>query len=86
METYVTISKIDSQWGFAVWLREFKQGLCNNLEQWDGEGNGREAKKGDMGIPMADSCQSMTEKQENSAMQLTFNLKNKLKKKEYWSG
>ena len=83
----MTISKIDSQWGFAVWLREFKQGLCNNLEQWDGEGNGREAKKGgDMGIPIADSCQSKTEKQENSAKQLTFNLKNKLKKKEYWSG
>ena len=24
METYITICKIDSQWGFAVWLREFK--------------------------------------------------------------
>ena len=30
-----------------------------------------------MGIPMADSCQSVIEKQENSAKQLTFNLKNK---------
>ena len=26
METYITICKIDSQWGFAVWLRELKQG------------------------------------------------------------
>ena len=24
METHITIWKIDSQWGFAVWLREFK--------------------------------------------------------------
>ena len=38
METYITICKIDSQWEFAVWLREFKLGLCNNLEGWDGEG------------------------------------------------
>ena len=34
-----------------------KQALCINLEEWDGEGNGREVQKGgDMGIPMADSC------------------------------
>ena len=26
METYIIIVKIDSQWGFAVWLRKFKQG------------------------------------------------------------
>ena len=31
METYITICKTDSQWEFAVWLRELKQGLCNNL-------------------------------------------------------
>ena len=24
METYITICKIDSQWEFAVWLREVK--------------------------------------------------------------
>ena len=42
METYITICKIDSQWEFAVWLRKFKQGLCINLEGWDGEGDGRE--------------------------------------------
>ena len=41
METYITICKIDSQWEFAVWLRKLKQGLCNNLEGWDGEGGSR---------------------------------------------
>ena len=32
METYITICKIDSQWEFAVYLRELRQGLCINLE------------------------------------------------------
>ena len=32
METYITTCKIDSQWEFALCLREHKQGLCNNLE------------------------------------------------------
>ena len=32
METYNTICKIDSQWEFAIWLRELKQGLCDNIE------------------------------------------------------
>ena len=41
METYITICKIDSQQEFAVWLRKLKQGLCINLEGWDGEGDGR---------------------------------------------
>jgi len=39
METYITICKIDSQWEFAVWLRKLKQGVCINLEGWDGEGD-----------------------------------------------
>ena len=46
METYMTICKIDSQGEFAVCLRKLKQGLCTNLEGWDGEGNGREVQKG----------------------------------------
>ena len=41
IETYNTICKIDSQWEFAVWLRKLKQGLCNNLEWWDGEEDGK---------------------------------------------
>ena len=57
METYITICKIDSQWEFAVWLRKCKQGLCINLEGWDGVGDGREIQMGgDMCIPKADSC------------------------------
>ena len=57
METYITKCKIDSQWEFAVWIRKLKQGLCINLEGWDGEGNGREVQNGeDICIPMADSC------------------------------
>ena len=38
MEAYITICKIDGQWEFAVCFRELKQGLCINLEGWDGEG------------------------------------------------
>ena len=54
METFITIRKIDSQWEFAVCLRELKQGFCINLEGWDG---GREAQKGgDIRIPVTDSC------------------------------
>ena len=30
-----TTCKIDSQWKFAVWLRELKLGLYNNLEGWE---------------------------------------------------
>ena len=31
--------------------------FCDNLEGWDGVGEGREVQEGgDLGIPMADSC------------------------------
>ena len=57
METYIPICKVDSQGEFAVWLRKLKQGLCINLEGWDGEGDGRKFQKGgDICIAMADSC------------------------------
>ena len=56
METYITMCKIDGQWEFAVCLRKLKQGICINLEGWDGEGDGREVQKGgDKCIPMAGS-------------------------------
>ena len=62
MDTYITICKIDSQQEFAVWLGKLKQGLCINLERWDGEGEGREVQKGrDICILMADSCRGLTE-------------------------
>ena len=57
MEIYITICKIDSQREFAVWLRKLKHWLCINLEEWDGEGDGKEVQKGgDLYRPMADSC------------------------------
>ena len=46
METYIIVFKIDSQWEFAVCLRKLKQGLCINLEGWDGAGDGREVQEG----------------------------------------
>ena len=53
---YITICKIDSQQAFAVWSGNSNQGLCINLEGWDGEGNGREVQKGgDVCIPMTDA-------------------------------
>ena len=45
METYITICKIDSQREFAIWLRKLQQGLCVNLEGWDGAGDGRSFKR-----------------------------------------
>ena len=57
VETYIIICKIDSQREFAVWLWKLKQGLCINLDGWDGEGDGRGVQKGgDIRILMADSC------------------------------
>ena len=44
MEIYITICKINSEQKFAVWHRKLKQGLCFNLEGWDGDGNGRKIK------------------------------------------
>ena len=37
METYITMCTIDSQWEFAVWFRELKQGLWEPRKV-DGEG------------------------------------------------
>ena len=57
METYITICKIDSQWESPIWLRKVKQGLCINLEGWNGEGDGKEVQEGgDICMLKADSC------------------------------
>ena len=80
METYITISKIDSQLEFATWLRKLKQGLCSNLEGWDGEGDGREFQKG--GGYMYTGGWFMLRfdrKQQNSVKHLSFNKKIKKK-------
>ena len=42
METYITICKRESQQELALWVRKLKQGLCINLEGWDGEEDRRE--------------------------------------------
>ena len=45
MEIYITICKIDIQQEFAVWVRKLKQGLCVNLEVWDGREMGGRFKR-----------------------------------------
>ena len=53
IETYITLCKIDSQWESAVWLRKPEQGLCDNLEGWDGVGDGSGIQEGgDICIPV----------------------------------
>ena len=40
------IYNLEKIWEFAVWLRELKPGLSNNLEWWDGEEDGRQVQEG----------------------------------------
>ena len=79
MEIYITICKTASQWEFAVWLRELKQGLCDNLEGWGGEGVGREVQEGgDMSVPiLVDVWQKTT----NFCKAIILQLKTKVAKK-----
>ena len=50
---------------------ELKQGLCDNLEGWDGKGDGREVQEGgDMGVPIADFMYDR--KPQNSVKKLSF--------------
>ena len=57
MKTLITICKLDSQWEFAVWLRELNPVLCDNLERWDRVGDRKEDQdRGDICKPTADSC------------------------------
>ena len=71
METFITIYKIDSQWEFALCLRKLKQGLCINLERWDGAGNGREVQNGrGICVPML-----RFDRKQNSVKQLSFKKK-----------
>ena len=65
METYIAICKLSSyfqkQW-IVVGLRKLKQGLCINLEGWDGEVDGSKVQKGaDICISLADSYGDLTE-------------------------
>ena len=59
---YTIMCKVDSHWEFTVLLKELKLVLCDNLEEWDGVGVGREVQEGgNICIPMADSCRCMAE-------------------------
>ena len=70
----ITICKIDSQREFAVWLRKLKQGLCINLEGWDGEGDGREVQKRGVYMQTYGSfILRFDRKQQNTVKQLSFN-------------
>ena len=61
IEIYSTLCKTDSQWEFAVWLRELKR-VLGQAEGWGGKGDRKEVwEGGDMGVPMADSCWCITE-------------------------
>ena len=43
--------------GVCCRAQETQTGVCINLEGWDGEGDGTEVqKRGDICIPMANSC------------------------------
>ena len=58
MKTYITICKVDSQQGFAVWLRKLKKGLCVKPEGLGGREMGGKFRRKGIYIytPMADSC------------------------------
>ena len=52
--------KFTNMWKLVKAL--LKQGFCNNLEGWDGEGDGKEVREGGhVGVPVADSCLCLTE-------------------------
>ena len=55
MEIYNTICKIDSQWKFAVWLRELKQRLYPRGVGWGGSWEGGSRARG-ICIPVANPC------------------------------
>ena len=77
-----TICKLESQWEFAVWLRELKLGLCDNLEEWDGMRGGKEVQEGgDICKPMADSCWCMAETIKSNYPLIKNEIKLCLKKK-----
>ena len=76
METYITRRKTDSQQEFALCLRKLKQGLCIDLEGWDGAEDGREVQKGgDICIPMADSCWGLKENKTKFCKAIILQLK-----------
>ena len=57
MKTYITICKIDSQWGTCCMAQETQTGALYQPRGMGWGGDGREVQKGgDICIPVADSC------------------------------
>ena len=53
----LTLPYLRQPMGICCMAQETQTGFCINLEEWDGEGDGREAQEGgDICIPMTDSC------------------------------
>ena len=44
-QSLTRLKRLSSSREFPVWHRKLKQGLCINLEGWDGVGDGREFKR-----------------------------------------
>ena len=66
-------TNINSQWEFAVFLRELKPGLCNNLEGWDGERGGRQVKREGPYVYLWLIYLMFGRNQHNTVKQLSFN-------------
>ena len=75
METHITVCKIDSQREFAVWLRKLKQGLCINLEGWDGRKMGGRFKREGMFVYLWLIGVEVCQKTAKVCKQLSFNKK-----------
>ena len=75
MESYNTICKIDSQWEFAAWFREHKQGLCNYRDLVGREMGGRFKREGTYAylLILVDAWQKTTK----LCKAIIFQLKNK---------
>ena len=73
METCISICKIDSQQETAVWLRKLKQGLCINLEGWDGVGGSTERTHVYLMLVRVDAWQRQTQFCKAIILQLKIN-------------
>ena len=72
METYIIMCKTDSQWEFAVWLRELKKELCSNLEGGVGREMGERFKSEDTYVYLWVIHVDVWQKPTNTAKQLSF--------------
>ena len=80
METYIVICKIDSQQEFAIWLRDSNRGSVSTWRDGMGREMGGRFKREGIYVYLW-LIQRFDRKQQNSVKQLSFNKKNKLKKK-----